>query len=132
MLCGQSASFDCPYLAAGTFTALGRIADEVGDSPDYKVLVTVLTPQQATRGLITNIDDLVAGNMLNSGQGNALIAKLETASRQLDRGNVTPAINQLHAFINQVKALIGSGALPPVEGRPLIDEANSIIAALMG
>jgi hypothetical protein len=132
MLCGQSASFDCPYLAAGTFRALGRIADEVGDSPDYKVLVTVLTPQQATRGLITNIDDLVARNMLNSGQGNALIAKLETASRQVDRGNVIPTINQLHVFINQVNALIGSDVLPPVEGRSLIDEANSIIAALMG
>ena len=122
-------SYACSYPIADAFTARGRIEDKDGDSTDYTVDVTVLTPRQGIEGLIEQVQALIPGS-LNGGQGNALIAKLEAAIRQLERGNVATAINQLESFINQVSALISGGILPPEEGQSLIDAANEIIAAL--
>jgi len=124
-------SYTCAYLTAGTFAARGRIADKDGDSTDYTVEVTVLTPRQGSEGLIEQVQVLIPGT-LNGGQGNALIAKLEAAIQQLEQGNVATAINQLESFVNQVNALISSGVLLSVEGQPLIDAANAILAALGG
>ena len=60
------------------------------------------------------------------------MAKLDAAIKQLERGNVATAINQLEAFVNQVNAMISSGVLSPEEGQPLIDAADAILAALGG
>ena len=70
--------------------------------------------------------------VLNRGQGNALIAKLEAAVRRLDKGNVKTATNQLRAFIKQVNGLIKARVLTPAKGQPLIDAANAIINQLSG
>ncbi len=88
-------------------------------------------PQEGSAGLIEQVQALIPGT-LNDGQGNALIAKLEAAIQQLDRGNVATAIKQLHAFVNQVNDLINTSTLSPEEGQPLIDAANAIIATLGG
>jgi len=125
-------SYACSYPAAGAFTARGRIADKDGSYTDYTAAITVLTPQQAIEGLIEKVRDLVRRGVLNNGQGNALIAKLEAAIRSLDRGNVNTALNQLGAFVNQVNAFMNAGILPPSEGQLLLDCANQIIAALSG
>ena len=69
--------------------------------------------------------DLVDGEVLNPGQGNSLIVKLEAAFDKMYRNDKT-AINQLKAFINQVEKGILSGG----EGQPLIGAANDIISAL--
>jgi len=127
----SAASYICAYPTSSVFAARGRIADQDGGYTDYTVQVTVLTPRQGIEGLIVQVQALVPGT-LNGGQGNALIAKLEAAIRQLDRGNVATAINQLESFVNQVSALISGGVLPAAEGQPLIDAANGIIAALSG
>ena len=82
------------------------------------------------KSLTPVIEGLVSSGVLNQGQGNALLQKLEVAQRQLDRGNVNAAVNQLVAFINQVSALINAGVLTPEEGQPLIDTANAIINQL--
>jgi hypothetical protein len=125
------ASYSCAYPTAGTFTARSRIADNDVGFTNYTVAITVLTPREGTEGLIDQVYALIPGT-LNDGQGNALIAKLEVALQQLDRGNVATAINQLEAFVNQVNALIGGGTLPATEGKSLIDAANMILAALSG
>jgi CSLREA domain-containing protein len=125
-------SYACSYPIADAFTARGRIQDKDGGFIDYTVEITVLTPREGIEGLIEKVGDLVAQGVLNGGQGNALIAKLEAAIRQIDRGNVQTAINQLEAFVNQVNALMYADILPPAEGQPLIDAANEIIAALGG
>ena len=79
-----------------------------------------------------NVNELVNTGVLNQGQGNALMAKLDAATKQLEKGNTNPAINELQAFINQVDADIRSGKLTLVQGQPLIDMTNAIIAALGG
>ncbi len=125
-----TASYTCPYPASGTFTATGRIKDKDGGSTDYTVQVVVQTPKEATGSLIDQVQALIDAGILNQGQGNGLIAKLQMAIQQLDKGNTNTAINQLQAFINEVNADISSGKLTPAQGQPLIDAANAIIAAL--
>ena len=75
---------------------------------------------------------LVNAGFLNQGQGNSLMMKLDGALTKLNQGDTAVAINKLHAFTNQVEALIFSGVLAPWDGQRLIDAANAIIAALGG
>ena len=82
-------------------------------------------------GLIEQVRQLIGPpGPLNGGQGNSLIKKLEAALDQLGKGNVTPAINKLEAFVNEVEALIRSGRLTEAQGRPLVLVAQRVIAAL--
>ena len=80
--------------------------------------------------IIDAIEGLISNGVLNGGQGNALISKLEAALEKIAQGNSTAAINQLNAFINQVTDFIDSGTLTSEEGQPLIDAAEALIAAL--
>jgi probable HAF family extracellular repeat protein len=123
------ASYTCTYTNSGTFSALGRIADKDGGFTDYAVPVKVLTPREGTAGLIDQVQALIPGS-LNGGQGNALIVKLQAAIQRLDQGQDETAINQLEAFVHQASAMIRSGVLSAAEGQPLIEAANTIIAAL--
>ena len=84
-------------------------------------------PLQAIQALINNVESLVAQGVLNHGNGNALISKLEAARKQLERGHIRPTGNQINAFINQVDAFIRSGKLTPQQGQPLIDAAMNIL-----
>ena len=96
-------------------------------------MLTLLLAVQLSTGMasppaIVNLQRLLAESI----EGKAVIAKLEAAIQQLDKGNPNQAINQLHAFVNQVNALISAGTLSSTEGQPLIDAANAIIALLGG
>ena len=84
-------------------------------------------PLQAIQALINDVESLVAQGVLNHGNGNALISKLEAARKQLERGHIRPAGNQINAFINQVEAFIRSRKLTPQQGQPLIDAAMNIL-----
>jgi hypothetical protein len=75
---------------------------------------------------------LVDEGVLNSGNANALIQKLETAARQLDAGKTNVVCAQLETFINQVEALIRTGKLTEELGAELIGAANSIISLVCG
>ncbi len=87
-------------------------------------------PQPAIQSLGGAVTNLVNSGVVNQGQGTALLAKLQAAIAQANRGNATAAINQLQAFINQVNALINVGILSQAQGQPLIDAANAIISQL--
>ena len=54
--------------------------------------------------------------VLNQGEANSLISKLENALNSFEEENIQAARNQLGAFINQVDALISSGRLTPEKG----------------
>ncbi|HVR95335.1 MAG TPA: pullulanase-type alpha-1,6-glucosidase [Thermoanaerobaculia bacterium] len=73
---------------------------------------------------------LVEEGVLNSGQGNALLAKLRAAGRQAARGNTNAAANQIEAFINQVEAFVNAGILSPEQGEALIEAAEGVLEAL--
>jgi ABC-type transporter Mla subunit MlaD len=78
------------------------------------------------RSLIEDIEALRDAGILNKGQANALIVKLETAIKNLDKGKANTALNELNAFINQVYAFVSAGTLTPEEAQHLIDAANAI------
>ena len=84
------------------------------------------TPQDPIDDLIEDIEDLVDDGLLNNGQGNSLISKLENIINKLNNGKTSVACNQLGAFINHVNAFINGGTLTSAEGQPLIDVAQTI------
>lgn len=75
--------------------------------------------------LIDDIEALTNSGILNGGQANSLIVKIDATIASLDRGNTTAACNELQAFINEVDGLVRAGTLTPDEGQALIDSANS-------
>ena len=69
--------------------------------------------------------------VLNKGQLNALLTKVEGSGKQLATGNDIAAMNNLLAFVNQVGASIGTGVLSVTEGQPLIDTANAVVSQFL-
>lgn len=90
----------------------------------------ILGPVTKIQHLIEAVEGLVESGVLNDGQGNALISKLEAALSSLENGNTNAACNQLQAFVNQVGAFVTSGVLPPQEGEELDDAAAEIMNLL--
>jgi pullulanase-type alpha-1,6-glucosidase len=82
--------------------------------------------------LIDDVEDLVDAGVLNGGQGNALISKLENAIAKIDRGQVKAAVNLLNAFINQVMSYQDDGILTAEQASALIATAEDIIHTLTG
>jgi hypothetical protein len=78
------------------------------------------------QGLIDDVTVLQEDGVLSAGQANGLIAKLTATLGSLNRGNATPACNQLDAFVNQVNAFANSGVLTASQGQALIDAAQAV------
>ena len=118
-LSGGAFSIAHTYGAAGDFTVAVTVSDNDGGAGSSAATVHVLTGQQA-------ID--VLGGM--DGMSHPLQVKLDAAKASLDRGNETPALNQLGAFLNQVGALVRSGQMTAAQGLALTAYCNRIIAAI--
>jgi hypothetical protein len=84
-------------------------------------------PQEMIRSLIEEIKYLNEAGILNDGQANALIVKLENAINNLDKDKANTALNNLNAFVNQVYSFIDEGVLTAQEGQSLIEAAEAII-----
>ncbi len=119
-------------LAAGDHTFLVRAIDTSGNADPTPASLgwTVLTPEEASQNLIEEVNALVEAGTLNPGQGNALIAKLETALQKLEEDKVSAAIKLLQAFISQVISLRDEGVLSSAEAQVLTEAANNIIDRL--
>ena len=61
--------------------------------------------------LIAAIEGLVADGTLNSGNGNALISKIENTIKSIEKGNTNAVSGQLGSFINSTEALVNNGTL---------------------
>jgi hypothetical protein len=89
-----------------------------------------------TPSTIDALAELVAAlqesGALNKGQANALMSKLDAASKQIERGNLKVAENQMWVFVNQVEAWLRVGVLTLGEAQPLLDCARAIIDNLVG
>ena len=70
------------------------------------------------------IQHLLDDGVLNRGQANSLLVKLNSA------GNERAQLNRLRAFINEVNALVRAGILSAAEGQKLIDGAESLRMSL--
>jgi hypothetical protein len=76
------------------------------------------------------VGDLLAADKLNRGQANSLCVKTRNATRRLERNKPDVAIRMLEAFNHEVTAYIQGSVLSEEDGRPLIIEANFIIALI--
>jgi len=77
--------------------------------------------------LIGQVNALVDSGVLNRGNGNALISKLENAANKFEQGNTNAGINKMEAFIHQVNAFLNAGTFTTEEAQALIDAADEII-----
>ncbi len=116
-------------LAAGQqYTIKIRAVDSQGnvDPTPASFSWTILTPVQGAQNIITTIN----GMNLPKGTTTSLESSLNNAFKQLNNNNITPACNNLNAFINKVNADQTSGQLTPPQAANLIQQATSIQKAI--
>ena len=101
--------------------------DNSGEKRLDSVFTGALT--ELLESLFARVEELSASGVLNKGQANSLIKKLESAEKAIEKGQKS-ASNKVGAFINEVEAFVNSGRLTPDQGQPMIDAANAIIALL--
>jgi len=111
----------------GTILALEiRAKAENGDGdgvvPDFSDQIEDL------EDLIEMTEQVAADNGLNGGQLNSLVSKLENAIKSLEKGNATPAINKIEAYINEVEAFAKNDRIDDEDAEALIEKAEEIIA----
>ena len=100
---------------AGSYIALGvhRTPFDGAIDIDFSAWApSVVAPLPPVDSLITDVEALFDDGVINNGNRNALVSKLENANKSLDKANTTAAANQIQAFINQVGAFRNSGKLP--------------------
>lgn len=105
----------------------------IGGTRSSPLSLTILTPAQAIPQVITTIQGLRGAGVLNGGQANALIVKLQHAISSLNLNANPPACNQLHAFVNQVNAFVTAGTLTPAQADSLLGGPlgiNAIMASI--
>jgi hypothetical protein len=106
--------------------------DGIENSAAATVAITVneRTTQDELDDLSQDVDDLLAEGVLNGGQANSLLNKLDDVLKQFDKGKTATACNQLQAYINHVTALLDDGVLTAAQAQGLIDKANNLGAEL--
>jgi hypothetical protein len=128
-LTGKTFLLSHKYTTPGTFTVTVRVSDDDGTTTTTTT-VTVGTPSQGIAAIAGMIDQLVADGKLSKGNANSLTSKLDAALKQITNQNLTPARNQLEAFINEVDAMERSGRLSASDAAALRAEAKRVIASI--
>jgi hypothetical protein len=100
-------------------------------SPSAVFAQTVLSAQQELALIVTQVQTMMTNGILNPGNGNALIAKLNAAIASLDKGNAVAGVNQMDAFINQADALVNANKLDSTDEQLLVDEIDLAIDAAL-
>lgn len=98
----------------------------------WTVRVIPPTPVEQVETIADQVGVLVGDGVLGQGQGNALTAKLDAATKQLNKGHTHAAINLLQAFIKKCEAYVAAGILTAAQAQPLIDAAQDLIDELSG
>lgn len=126
-------SVDAAGLDIDTYTCnLTVLSNAANENPVVlPVTMYVGTPLERIDALIAKIEGLNEDGVLNNGQANAFIVKLEAAKNSIANENYNAAIGQLNAFINQVMDFMDEGILTEEQGNELIADAQAIIDILM-
>jgi hypothetical protein len=99
--------------------------------PSAVLTETVLSAQAELDLIIVQVNAMVSSGILDSGNGNALIVKLNNAITNINSGNTTAGDNQMNAFINQANAFLKSGKLDSTDVQMLINDIDLAIAAAL-
>lgn len=82
--------------------------------------------------MANNIINTVVGLNLAKAVENSYMANLKKVTPFIEGGKITPAINQLDAFIHKVQQDISYGKINASDGNNLISMANALIAKIQG
>lgn len=116
----------------GLYTIFYDVTDLSGNQAvKISRIVEILTSQQGTTNIIDTIDDMVVSDVINAGNGKALIQELYNVLKSIDKGNTMAAINQLNSAIDKVKAFIKGGQISQEDGQILINAFERIINSLI-
>jgi phosphodiesterase/alkaline phosphatase D-like protein len=108
----------------GNFGAGGALTDSKA------VSIKVLSADEQIAQLENMVTALFNQGLLNQGQTNSLLAKLNDAQSAVDQGKLKVAYNVVGAFKNEVQALINSRRLSLAQAEPLLDAADSLSLSL--
>ncbi len=122
-------AFDVAIQADGKIVAAGRVFDGTRSFFALARYLGLESPDLLIELLIAQVQGLVP-DPLNNGQAKSLLVKLQGAIQKLDAGQNDTAINKLNAFINEVEAFVSAGTLSPLEGDPLISQAQLVLLLL--
>jgi hypothetical protein len=103
----------------------------IGGTRTATLSLTILTPAQAIPNVITTIQALETAGVLNGGQANSLLVKLNHAIDSLNSKPDQPtACNQLQSFVNHVNAYISAGILTQAQADALLGGPLGILAIM--
>ena len=89
-----------------------------------------LTPIQRLEQCAASVADLESQGILNKGQTNSLVTKIDGAIVMLEAEKTRPAVNKLGAFQNEARAYVNGRKLTPEQGEELIFCVQGVIDAL--
>jgi hypothetical protein len=103
----------------------------IGGTRSTSLTLTILTPAQAIPNVITTIQGLQTAGVLNGGQANSLIVKLNHAIDSLNsKPGKPPGCNQLQAFVNEVNAYVSAGTLTQAQADSLLGGPLGVLAIM--
>jgi DNA/RNA endonuclease G (NUC1) len=119
------------YTRQGTFTVTVTVNDGFANATSIAT-INVITPFAAVQGMGQQVQVVAESGALVPQDVNPLLASLDAASRQIQRGNNIPAINELGAFANKLNAAAMSGRMSPDAAQPLTAMVIRIQQVLRG
>ncbi len=119
------------YNQAGNYTVTFLATDRGTPSLTGQLQVAVVvgnvqTPSEQSAQLVASVTGLKLAKSIE----NSYLANLKKVSGLVESGNVTPAVNQVRAFIKKVEVDLGAGSISQSVADDLIAKANSLIAVL--
>jgi len=125
-LVGKSFAVAHTYANAGTFTLSVAVSDDGGATGTSSATIKVITPLAATQGLAQQVQILAEAGAIAGQQVQPLLASLDAASKQMQRGYNVPAANELGAFMNKLTAAVMSGRMSPDAAQQLTETVTRI------
>lgn len=109
-------------------TSTNNLVDNitVGSMPMGIAFGPKLSTQDKIKIVINEIQGLIDSKILDKGQGNSIISKLESVIKHLDKSNYHQALNQLQSTLNEINNLINTGILPSDLGQNIISMLRNI------
>ena len=95
-----------------------------GAAPIIQITFVPENPFEQAAALADQVAALVAGGVLNRGQGQSLVSKLPLTGRG------QPDAGRIGAFINELQALLDSGRLTRAQGVPLLAAARALLISV--
>jgi hypothetical protein len=128
LLPGWAATVFIPGVGVSRRYCRGLIRRRIQNRSGCVCLVEL--PEEIIGNLISYIEELINQGVLNAGQGNSLIVKLDQALKQLEKAKTKQAIKAINAFINEVNSLYMEGVLPEETANQLVEDAEFIIDSI--